>query len=92
MEISFFPPYIKLMILDITLGRQFPLKFLGVRRAESLKIASNITSSDYSCFFQFKEPFNSIESGLTYILQKCTLIKFQLKKELKECEQSIFIN
>lgn len=66
MEISSFPTYIKLMILDITLGRQYPLKFLRVKRADSVKIASNINCSDYSLgFFHLKEHFNSIECGLT---------------------------
>jgi len=86
MEIPVFPPYIKLMILDITLGRQFTLKFLGVKRADSLKIASNITitSSDYSFFFfffQFKEPFNTMENGLTYFAEMYLNQKFSRVKK-----------
>lgn len=59
------PHYIKLMILEITQERQFPLKFLKVKRAFSLKIASNLIYSDF--IFQFRKLFN-IQSGLIHVL------------------------
>lgn len=66
------------MILDLTLGRQCPLKFLGVKRADSQKIASNINFSDYSwAFFNLKSILTVLKVAWHKFCRKAPWLKFQ---------------